>query len=65
MITDSNSSDDLCSGADIDMTTNPREPGWRVTQRNLLEDETVRPDFNVRMDDDSVGMRDEQTSAKS
>ena len=35
-----------------------------MTQRNLLKDQAIGPDFNVRMDNNAIGMRNEQTSTK-
>ena len=36
-----------------------------MSQSNLLKDQTIGTDVYFRMDDDPVGMGDEQTSAKS
>ena len=55
---------DFRSGADIDMSGDIRDalvfiPG---PNRDLLKDQTIDADLCVRMNNDPVGMRDEQTS---
>ena len=54
----------LRAGADIDMTANFGDArSIPATQRDLMEDQAVHANPGIRMDDDSVWMRDQQAAA--
>ena len=65
MVADGNISEHLGASADIDMPADNRgtASGQRA-QRDLLEDQAVRSNAGVRMDNNAIGMRQQQTTAK-
>jgi hypothetical protein len=62
MIADHHPSQYLGPGADIDMPAELRAAGDLSpgTDRHLLKEQTVWPDFRIGMDHDTVGMRQEK-----
>lgn len=66
MIADSNGAQNFCACANIDMSTNYR---WfmpcPVADCHLLKEQTIGSDYRVRMDYNPIGMRQQQTTAKS
>jgi hypothetical protein len=60
MFTERDGSDDLCSGSDVYVSFNDD------FSRNghLLQDETIGTDDGVRVDDNSIGMNEQQSAPK-
>jgi hypothetical protein len=48
----------------VDMTTDCRYATVVSTNGDLLEQQTIGPDSRVRMDDDAIRMRQQQTAAQ-
>jgi hypothetical protein len=65
VIPDGDRPDNLGSGADVHMSTEARYAGPRMSEGNLLEQQTIRTDFNVRMDDDAVRVWHQQSAANA
>jgi hypothetical protein len=55
-------SKDFGSRANVNMTADSRHATVIGTDRYLLEQQTIRADFSVRMYDDAVRMRQQQTA---
>jgi hypothetical protein len=55
---------DLCASSDVDMAAYDRDP-WSTpdTQSDLLKNETVHANSGVGVNNDSVGMRDQESPA--
>jgi hypothetical protein len=64
MVTYRDRPQDLRSRANVYMTTDSRHATVIGTDGDLLEQEAIRADFGVRMNDDSVRMRQQQTAAQ-
>src|SRR3982750_3755836 len=60
MIANGDAAEQLRARPDINMATDPRHSVAAVSQRNLLEDQAIDADLAIRMDDDAVGMGNEQ-----
>jgi hypothetical protein len=54
----------LGARTNIDMTTDFRRAMLANTERYLLEQQAVRADFSVRVDDDAIRMRQQQAAAQ-
>jgi hypothetical protein len=54
----------LGARTNVDMTTDFRRAVLTNTERYLLEQQAVRTDFSVRMDDDAVRMRQQQAASQ-
>jgi len=61
---DGNRPQDLGSRADVYMTADLGRATLTNTQRYLLEQQAIRADLGVRMDDDAIRMRQQQTAAQ-
>ena len=55
--------DHFGTGADVDVTAHQRHTAVRHAQRHLLEDQAVRTNHHGRVDDDAVGVRQQQSTA--
>ena len=64
MVTYRNRPQNLRSRTNVNMTTDSRHASVIGTDGDLLEQQAIRADFSVRMDDDPVRMRQQQTAAQ-
>ena len=62
MVTDRYSADQLSAGSDVDVAAKAGNGAPRIADGDLLKQQTVWPDFGVRVDDYAVGMRNQKPS---
>jgi hypothetical protein len=64
MATDRDRPQNFSSRPDVDMTADSGRATLTNTERHLLEQQAIRADFSLRMDDDAVRMRQQQATAQ-